>query len=502
MPPTALRLFVPLVISIAVAGGCIEKRPRKREGATARAATSSAPKQASPDAVDDRLAHLVEGDRYRVPVGAADPWQGAGDPLVTIVEYSDFECPFCGQLASNIAAALERYPDDVRLVFKQFPLAMHARAEPAARAAVAAGAQGKFWEMHDALFGDRGKLGDNDLVAHATAIGLDVAAWKSAYADPTTARKVADELAEGRALEVSSTPTFFVNGRKVTGAKNVETLSQIIEEERAMALRLVAAGAARSEVYARIFRAAKLGAAPVKAEAPPPTPAPTADPAHKRGEPSKIPNYAIPVGAATPTRGPADAPVTVIAFVAYGCADCQAALGELAKLATSHPELRIAIRQMPATDDKAQNAAAGAAVAAAAQGKFWELHEQLAAATTLDPIGVLRLAGGVGLDTSRLQKDLAAELTTRILTEDAAVANTTRGTQTAPFFFVNGRFADGRATASDLAALAAEETGKATAFAKDKRVAANDLYAAMRKTWRGVALVDAVPQLTAGDVGR
>src|SRR5690606_9962715 len=124
--------------------------------------------------VDDSLSHLVQGERARVSYGEDDPYKGAAAPLVTIVEFSDFQCPYCGRLAAALDEVVADYPEDVRLVFKQYPLPMHADAEPGARAALAAHAQGKFWEMHDALFANSREMSRGALIAHARTIGLDM----------------------------------------------------------------------------------------------------------------------------------------------------------------------------------------------------------------------------------------------------------------------------------------------------------------------------------------
>ncbi len=460
---------------------CIESRPRRTRG-KADAAPAAAPTAlVGADAVDGGLDHLVTGERTLVPIDADDAMTGAAEPLVTIVEFSDFECPFCGRLAATMAAMLARYPDDVRLVFKQFPLPIHARAEPAARAAIAAAAQGKFWPMHDLLFTDLHRLGDDDILGYAQKIGLDVPAFQAALADTGTLERVLAEANEGRVLEVQSTPTFFVNGRRITGAKDADTVAQIIDEEIMTARALLAAGAKRSELYARFMHAAKPGAGKPAA----------VDPTHKRGEASAQANYAIPVGADRPTVGPADALVTIVAYADYGCDGCDGAWATLRSVMQQHPEVRVAVRYLPTGRDA--TLAAKAALAAHAQGKFWPMHDRLVAAGKgIVGAPLRRHARELELDLERFDRDLQDPVIAAMLAEDAAVVENVRGTAPAPFFFVNGRFLRAEATAADFDGLIQGESVNAGMFIKAEAVTPAESYEAMRKGWRGYKSIEAV----------
>ncbi|MEM7157768.1 MAG: thioredoxin domain-containing protein [Myxococcota bacterium] len=207
------------------------------------------------DDVDGTLTRMIGAERWPATYGEGAPIKGAKQPLVTIIEYSDFECPFCSGFAATLDELVTAYPDDVRIVFQQFPLPMHPGAEPAARAAIAAQAQRRFWAMHDRLFRERHP--DTDaLVSAADDLGLDTKAFQAALEDPATAKRVADEQAKGRSIGVRSTPNFFLNGRLVKGALPPERLSKLIESERKIAQQLVDAGSDRREVYARFMRAA------------------------------------------------------------------------------------------------------------------------------------------------------------------------------------------------------------------------------------------------------
>lgn len=207
--------------------------------------------------VDDRFGSAVRNveARVAVPYDADDPVRGAAEPLVTIVEFSDFQCPFCGQFAQTLDELVKAYPDDVRLVFKQFPLPMHPDAEIGARAAIAARAQDRFWAMHDRLFAQRHAMDEDDVVDHAVDLGLDKSSFSAALADPATAARVQADKAFGQARGVRGTPAFFINGRPFSGALPPDKLEAIIAEERDMAKAMIDAGCPRAEIYARIVRA-------------------------------------------------------------------------------------------------------------------------------------------------------------------------------------------------------------------------------------------------------
>jgi protein-disulfide isomerase len=207
--------------------------------------------------VDDSLAEHVQGDRVRVPYDAHAAIKGAEQPLVTIVEFSDFQCPFCGQFANTLDELLSSYPEDVRLVFMQYPMPMHPDAPLGAKATLAAAGQGRFWAMHDRLFAHRTAMKRDDLLEHAKALGLDVAAFEAALDDPATGHRLEVEQALGHRLAVRGTPTFFVNGRGQAGAMDGAAVAKLVEEERQHAKRLLDAGAKREEIYARIMRAAR-----------------------------------------------------------------------------------------------------------------------------------------------------------------------------------------------------------------------------------------------------
>lgn len=174
-----------------------------------------------------------EIDPYRLDVDVAgEPSAGPEDAPVTIVEFSDFECPYCSRLVPTLERVKEEYGDRVRLVFKQFPLRnIHPNAQKSAEASLCAHDQGEFWSMHDAMFADQQNLGVDALKAKAEEIGLDTAAFAECLDSDRYADAVEEDLEEGQRVGVSGTPAMFVNGRMVSGAVPYEEVARVIDEE-------------------------------------------------------------------------------------------------------------------------------------------------------------------------------------------------------------------------------------------------------------------------------
>jgi protein-disulfide isomerase len=140
--------------------------------------------------------------------------QGSPDAPVTLMVYGDYECPFTRKARTLVRAALRRKGEGVRYVFRNFPLAKHPHAFRAAEAAEAAGAQEKFWQMHDLLFDNQWALENADLVRYATQLGLDLTRFASDMDEHAHADRVQADLESGSRLGVRGTPAFFINGRR------------------------------------------------------------------------------------------------------------------------------------------------------------------------------------------------------------------------------------------------------------------------------------------------
>jgi protein-disulfide isomerase len=173
--------------------------------------------------LDERTLHLTR------PVGELDHRLGPPDAPVQLVEYGDYQCPFCADALPSVKRILAGHPDQVLFVFRHFPLvSQHPRAWRAALTAEAAGAQDRFWPMHDHLLGHQHSLSDEELSTHARALGLDMAAYERDLHDPALAERVRADALSGLHSGVLGTPTFFVNGQRLEGGFRPDELERAI----------------------------------------------------------------------------------------------------------------------------------------------------------------------------------------------------------------------------------------------------------------------------------
>lgn len=178
-------------------------------------------------------AHRVEYlmDPFRVEVNGSGPSKGPDNAPIKIVEFSDFECPFCGRVNPTLKQVQDTYGDKVQIEFRQFPLAIHSNAKKAGEASLCAADQGKFWEMHDAMFADQRNLTVDGLKGMAEKIELDTDAFAKCLDSGKYGDKVDEDMAEGSRAGVSGTPAFFVNGRFISGAVPFDVFSEVIDDE-------------------------------------------------------------------------------------------------------------------------------------------------------------------------------------------------------------------------------------------------------------------------------
>jgi protein-disulfide isomerase len=175
---------------------------------------------------------ILDAPRYKV-ASAEHPSLGPGDAPVTIVEFGDFQCPFCRAATYSMKLLRKKYGDKLRVVYMDFPLAIHRNAMDAARAAQCADRQGKFWQLHDAMFADQTRLAPGDLKATAKKVGLDTTAFDRCLDSHDTDAAIQQDLKEGDALGVTGTPTFFVDGRELVGALPPERFYDMIDDDLA-----------------------------------------------------------------------------------------------------------------------------------------------------------------------------------------------------------------------------------------------------------------------------
>ena len=449
-----------ILCALTAASGCASAptRPSAAPAVAARSATAAPTGPASPAAPLVPDGPPVE--RIAVPLGG--PQRGPSTAKVTIVEFTDFQCPFCGRVIPTLDQLLHDYPNDVRILFRHNPLPFHSNAAPAAEAAVAAEMQGKFWEMHDKLFADQNDLERPALELHAVQLGLDLKAFRAALDTHAGKGRVDEDLALGRQLGVRGTPTFFIDGRPVMGAQPLAAFKQIIDDELARADSLLRRGLPRDKLYATLLT----GAQPAMVNGEGPTAGTTV---------FRVPTLDAPV------RGGAQPKVTLVEFGDFQCpfsARVHPTLDALLK--TYGPDLALVFRHNPLPFHQNAVPAALAAEAARRQGKFWEMHDKLYAHNTeLDRASLDRYAAELGLDAARFKADLDGGAGTDRIARDTGDAGRFGITGT-PAFFINGRSLNGAQPIEVFKQAIDEELRKANALLAAGTPRA-DLYAALTK---------------------
>lgn len=453
------------VLALAIPAGCARSHP------------TDAPITPTPIAIADdddgdgvpepdpaTLRSWLGDGRYAIRPGDHAPVRGAARPLVRIVVFEDFTSPQSAALAQAYGGALARWPDDVQIVLVQAPSSTHAMARSIAAFTIVAGGEGKFWEAHDLVL----RSPPTDREALFTAAGelrLDVAAVREALADDRHRAWIDADRDNARSHGVVRGSAAFVNG--VPAPRDPAAFGELVERERALAMRMVDGGVGRGRLHVRMAELL-----------PAPTAAPSADPRFGDGV-----NWAVPAAGA-PVLGPANALVTIVVFADFQCPFCARVQPTLAELRTRHPEdVRFVFRHMPLVMHRQARPAAKAAIAADRQGKFWAMHDALfAVGGRIDEKGVRKAAKMLRLDRRRFDRDRASAEVEAIVAEDERIAKAfgVRGT---PAFFVNGRSLSGAQPLESFEAIVVEELAKAKAFAASDPGGAGTVYDRMLESF-------------------
>ena len=211
---------------------------------------------AAPDSNNDH-ADLDPNHAYKIGLGLPGHQLGPDDALVTIVEFSDFQCPFCAKQAPVLAAIHKKYGDQVRIIYRHMAMTFHRNSSIAAEAGVAAAEQGKFWAFHDQAFGHFGHLTRADLESFAKAAGLDVVTFRAALDDRRYRDAVIAETAAAEALGIDGTPTTFLNGQPVSGARDEASFTRMVDAVLQHAQDAVAHGVNRHDLYGMVMTLAE-----------------------------------------------------------------------------------------------------------------------------------------------------------------------------------------------------------------------------------------------------
>lgn len=174
--------------------------------------------------------HKLLDDPIQIPTQGA-PVTGPAKARITLVEFSDFQCPFCTKAAGQIADILKAYPNDVKLIFKQYPLDSHPQARISAQAALAAHQQGKFWQLHDILFANRTKLSRDAILGWAQQTGLDMKRFNADLDSPAIKKTVERDIADGDKAGVEGTPTIFIDGQRYNGDLDLLSIKPVLDKK-------------------------------------------------------------------------------------------------------------------------------------------------------------------------------------------------------------------------------------------------------------------------------
>lgn len=343
----------------------------------------------------------VDAETFQKLTKSAAEMRGPANAPVTIVEFSDFQCPFCRQAVKPLEDLLEARPGQVRLIFRSYPLDFHQYSEQAHEAALAAGAQGKFWQMHDLIFSNQGQLERADLLRYAEQLHLDVPVFQQALDTHAYAGAIAADRALGTQLDVNGTPTMFVNGERITGAHSLVELEELVDRQASS----VRAGTA-----------------------------------NQAGVVSTAPEQETH----TLVGGETAAPVRVVWF-----SDVRSPLAKRsAELVRSVMEqfpdkVRVDFKTMELANHADAELASRALLAAAAQQKFWPMFDALAAKEgTLDVDAAVQLTVSLGLDGAQFKAALESAETTEAIERDQA-EEVRRAITGSPAMFVEGQRIDG-----------------------------------------------------------
>lgn len=366
--------------------------------------------------------------------------KGSDKALVTIVEFSDYACPYCSKAHATVEGLLEEYKGKVRLAVFEHPLPFHTTAAAAAKWAYAAGEQGKYWEARDLLFNNQKKLDDAGLATLTTMLGLDPTRLENDTHSQAAADHVETGLKLGKSLGAKGTPTFFVNGVRVIGAQSAASFRVTIDEALRRAESMVAKGISPENVYSKIMEnAAVPGTVEQGSDSCDPSNGDCgcAEGAKHEAEDNEV--HKIEIGL-SPTRGHANAEVTIVVFTDTECPFCAQGEERLRTLEKEYgSKIRFVYKNMPMPFHQNAQLAAKAMLAAHKQGKFFEYKDVLFANQGVqERPSLMTYAQELRLDMARFTRDLDDRAAEEAILADLAEAKRVSAVGT-PTFFINGR---------------------------------------------------------------
>lgn len=380
--------------------------------------------QPAPDKKENKPA-AEDTTVWRVPVMKDDPSKGPADALVTIVEWSDFQCPFCSRVEPTLKKLQDTYGNDLRIVWKDNALPFHKEAKPAAtlaRVAYDKGGNDLFWKAHGLLFDNQKDLGTDTYDKIARELGLNPADVQAAITSNKYDSKITHSMEVANDLQARGTPHFFVNGRRLSGAQPFEKFDELVKAQLAVAKGLIAKGVARANVYDELMKTAKGPDEPEKRDVPAPT-------------------------AKNPVKGNPNAKVVIQEFSDFQCPFCSRVNPTIKDILSEYGDkVQIVWRNMPLPFHKEAPLAAEAAQEAFTQKGatgFWAYHDKLFEnQKALQREDLDRYAGEVGLDMAKFKAALDSRTHEAHVKADMAAAEKA-GVKGTPAFTVNGYFLSG-----------------------------------------------------------
>jgi protein-disulfide isomerase len=420
-----------------------------------------------------------------VPISSKDPLWGKRDAPVTIVEYSDFQCPYCSRVEPTLDQVRTTYgPDKVRIVWRNNPLPFHQNAKPAAEAAqgvFALAGSDAFWKFHDSAFKNQGSLSEDSYEKWAKDAGVkDMVAYKAGIDSHKWADKVDKDLNDGKAAGVQGTPSFFVNGIFINGAQPFDNFKKTIDQELQKAQAKIASGTPKSRVYIEMTKENKKNA-----------PAAKPDDDEAKEDTSSV--FKVPIGA-SPILGAPNALVTLVEFSDFQCPFCSRVEPTLKALRDKYGDkIRLVWKNEPLPFHPAAEPAAEAAMEVRAEKGdkgFWDAHDKFYAgqkdlmngqAPNVDAI--VKMASETGASADKIKKAINDHTHKKEIDADQDLSEDFQASGT-PHFFVNGRRLVGAQPQEKFEKIIDEEIKKA----QDLIAAGTkptDVYAALTKDGKG-----------------
>jgi protein-disulfide isomerase len=415
-----------------------------------------------------------------IAIDSKDPMWGKRDAPVTIVMWSDFQCPFCSRVEPTVQQIKDTYgPDKVRIVWKNEPLPFHNNAKPAAEAAngvFQTAGNDAFWKWHDTAFKNQSALGPDSYVKWAQDAGVkDIAKFKADLDAHKFADKVDKDNAEGKSVGANGTPAFFINGVSLSGAQPFDKFKAVIDQELSKAQAKIASGTAKDKVYVAMSQENKKSA-----------PAPAAQDQGNKDDTTTV--FKVPVGTAPATWSTDKPLVTMIEFSDFQCPFCKRVEDSLKKIHDQYGDkVRLVWRNKPLPfHNRALPAAELAEEALSEKGVkgFWDAHDRLyASQPKLEDADLAQIGKDMGLDAKKLDDAIKNNKWKKSIDEDNELGDAFAVSGT-PNFFINGRHLVGAQPFEKFQAIIDDEIKKADALVA-KGTAPKDVYAAVTAAGKG-----------------